>query len=146
MSAAAVKDVVRRSFEYISNGDMDSYKKQLTDDYVLHDQDEEHDIRGKQASVDYFEQYREAFPDMKVTIDGDMIVDGDKCVTRWTARGTHEGKLFGIAPTHKQVAVHGMEIDRVKNGKVAETWQTWDSMGLFQQLGKMPKETAMAGR
>jgi predicted ester cyclase len=83
---------------------------------------------------------------MKVTIDGDMIAEGDKCASRWTARGTHEGSLFGIGATHKQVVVHGMEIDRVKNGKIAETWQTWDTMSLFQQLGKVPAQAGMASR
>jgi predicted ester cyclase len=29
----------------------------------------------------------------------DMIAEGDKVVTRWTASGKHQGELLGISPT-----------------------------------------------
>src|SRR5687767_518825 len=41
---------------------------------------------------------RAAAPDLHSTID-DMIAVDDKVVTRWTARGTHQGDLMGIPPT-----------------------------------------------
>ncbi|MDZ7359293.1 MAG: ester cyclase [candidate division KSB1 bacterium] len=81
--------------------------------------------------------YRNAFPDMRITIE-DVIAEGDKVVMRWTARGTHKGDLMGIAPTGKTVTVTGIGIDRIANGKIVEHWESFDQMGMMQQLGVIP--------
>lgn len=81
---------------------------------------------------------RAAFPDVYFTIE-DMIVAGDKVVTRWTVRGTHRGALMGIPPTNKQVAVTGIWIDRIANGRIVEEWANWDTIGLLRQLGAPPR-------
>jgi predicted ester cyclase len=45
---------------------------------------------------------------------------------------------MGIAPTGKQVAVAGLTISRVENGRVVEEWTNWDTLGMLQQLGAIP--------
>ena len=67
-----------------------------------------------------------------------MIAEGDKVAVRFTARGTHKGEFLGIPPTGKQVAWAGINIYRVASGKIAETWQLSDGLGLMQQLGVVP--------
>ena len=32
----------------------------------------------------------------------------------------------------------GMTIDRVVDGRIVETWNSWDTFGLLQQLGAIP--------
>jgi predicted ester cyclase len=78
--------------------------------------------------------YRGAFPDVRLTIN-DQIAEGDIVVTRWTATGTHNGELMGIAPTSKRATVTGVDIDRYQGGKVVEAWASYDMLGLLQQLG-----------
>jgi len=34
--------------------------------------------------------------------------------------------------------VTGIEIDRIEQGKMVESWTTWDTLGLLQQLGVVP--------
>ena len=58
--------------------------------------------------------------------------------TRWTASGTHQGDLMGIAPTGSRATVTGITIDRISGGKVEETWTNFDAMGMMQQLGVIP--------
>ena len=41
-------------------------------------------------------------------------------VTRWTACGTHQGELLGIAPTGKQATVTGIIVDLISGGKIKE--------------------------
>lgn len=137
-------ELVRRSFSLISDKDMEGFQQLLDDDYVLHDQDDEHDVRGRREAVEYLRQYLDAFPDLRFEID-EIIADGDKVATRWSGRGTHEGTLLGIEPTKRTVTVHGMQIDTVRDGRIVETWQNWDAIGMFQQLGAMPSEAALAG-
>jgi steroid delta-isomerase-like uncharacterized protein len=81
--------------------------------------------------------YRTAFPDTQFTVE-DLIVEGDKAVVRWTARGTHQQELMGIPPTGKQATVTGIDIYRIKNGMTAEHWGNFDQLGLLQQLGVIP--------
>lgn len=80
---------------------------------------------------------RAAFHDLHVTID-DIIADGDKVTARFTARGMHNGEFMGLAPTGKAIAMTGIEIFRVKDGKITELWGEANVMGLMQQLGILP--------
>ena len=59
-------------------------------------------------------------------------------MVRTTERGTHKGELMGIPPTGKQIAVSGMTIIRIVNGKAEETWANYDALGMLQQLGVVP--------
>ena len=93
------------------------------------------------GSRDGFKQFnsvfRSAFPDLRLTQD-DVIAEGDKVVTRFTAQGTHQGELQGIAPTGKPMTVTGIEAMRVSGGKIVEGWVEFDQLGMLQQLGVIP--------
>jgi predicted ester cyclase len=84
--------------------------------------------------------YRQAFPDLRMTAE-EVLSQGDLVAVRWTARGTHRGELFGIAPTGKEATVTGITIDRWAGGKIAESWTNWDTLGLLQLLGAVPAPT-----
>ena len=45
---------------------------------------------------------------------------------------------MGIAPTGKETTVTGVTIDKIKDGKIVESWNNWDTLGLMQQLGVVP--------
>ena len=77
------------------------------------------------------------FPDLHLTVD-DMTAEGNKVVARWTAKGTHKGKLRNIAPTGKQVTLTGIAIYRFAGGKMEELWGLNDVMGMIQQLRATP--------
>jgi steroid delta-isomerase-like uncharacterized protein len=78
-----------------------------------------------------------AFPDLQLTIE-DQVAEGDRVVTRWTARGTHEGDFQGIAPTGTEVVITGIVISRIEGGKEVEAWEELNLLGLMQQLGALP--------
>jgi predicted ester cyclase len=80
---------------------------------------------------------RAAFHGLHVTID-DIIADGDKVIARFTARGIHKGEFMGLPPTGKAIIMTGIEIFRIKEGKIAELWGEANLMGLMQQLGILP--------
>ena len=61
--------------------------------------------------------------------------EGDKVVTHWTARGTHQGELMGVQPTGKQVTVQGVVISRIENGKLMQDFESYDVHGMMRQLG-----------
>ncbi|MDQ4016380.1 MAG: ester cyclase [Thermoproteota archaeon] len=85
-----------------------------------------------------------AFPDSHLVIN-DLIVEGDKAVSRYTFMGTHGGEFMGIPPSGKRVKVEGMTIlyfDESSSAsfkkEYAERWNMPDMMGLMQQIGATP--------
>ncbi len=78
--------------------------------------------------------FRNAFPDLHFTVE-DMLAEGDRVASRYTARGTHRGELMGLPPTGRQVTEVGIVISRLAEGKLVEDWHSPDNLGLMQQLG-----------
>jgi predicted ester cyclase len=50
-------------------------------------------------------------------------------------RATQIGDLPGIPGTGKPVTVTSIIIYRISKGKIAEEWESWDALGMMQQLG-----------
>jgi predicted ester cyclase len=57
-----------------------------------------------------------AFPDQRWVTD-EQIIEGDTVVSRFTMYGTHRGDFMGIPATGRSIAVKGVVIDRVVDGK-----------------------------
>jgi predicted ester cyclase len=84
-------------------------------------------------------EFREAFPDFHTTVE-DQIAEGDRVVTRWRMNGTHGGEFRGIAPTGAELEVTGIGIFRFSEGKVVESWDNFDQLGMMQQLGALSRQ------
>ena len=135
MSTEANKALVRSFVEAFNAGDLDGLAAAFAPNVVVHNSGAPDPL-----NLEGFRQlaavFLAAFPDGKHTID-DMIVEGDKVVTRITYRGAHTGDLMGIPPTGKHVTTSAMTIDQIAGGKIVETWRLFDQMGMMQQLGVM---------
>jgi len=91
-------------------------------------------LRGPEGFKPFFLKFREAFPDIEVKID-DSITEGDKVAARCTVRATHKGGSLGVEATQQPVEFTGMTMVRVKDGQIAEAWNNFDFLKLFQQIG-----------
>ena len=94
-------------------------------------------IHGLEVYRQFGSQYFSAFPDLRITPE-DLVAEGDKVTMRYDWRGTHKGELMGIPATGKQVTTSGISILRVANGKIAEQWDSFDNLGMLQQIGVIP--------
>jgi steroid delta-isomerase-like uncharacterized protein len=92
---------------------------------------------GIEAMNNVITTCRAAFHGLQVTVD-DIMTVGDKVTARFTARGTHKGEFMGLPPTGKAITMTGIEIFRIKEGKIVELWGEANLMGLMQQLGILP--------
>lgn len=137
MSDANVAASRRMIEEAFNQGNMSTVDELASPSFVNHDPADPEERRGPAGAKAFIATYREAFPDLHITIE-DVIADGDKVVMRWTSRGTHRGELMGLAPTGTQAEVSGISIDRFEDGKIAESWNNWDTLGLMRQLGAAP--------
>jgi steroid delta-isomerase-like uncharacterized protein len=145
LSMEANKKASKRIFEDVfTQGRFEVVDELVHDDALGHDPALPEPTRGPEGLKESARGYRAAFPDLHVSID-QQVAEGDLVATRWTARGTHKGELFGIAPTGKESIVTGMTIDRFKNGKIAESYTNWDTLGMLQQIGAVPTLVTTAG-
>lgn len=138
MSAESNKALSRRLLEEAFNaGNIDVVDELVAAGFVNHDAAIPEPTVGPDAAKANIAGYRTAFPDLRIKVE-DQIADDDRVVTRWSAKGTHEGELMGMPATGKQSTVTGITIDRIVDGRIAESWTNWDTLGMLQQLGVVP--------
>lgn len=138
MSTEQNKATFRRYVEEAGNKGNLELADEIFDRYLAHQSDGSVLERGPEDVKRFMGEFREAFPDFHSTIE-DQIAEGDKVVTRWTMSGTHQDEFRGIAPTGKQITVTGIGIFRFSDeGKVIESWDNFDQLGMMRQLGVVP--------
>jgi predicted ester cyclase len=127
MSAEENKNLVRREQEELWNhtGDLDAAEELFAAGQAE---------AAKQEAADF----RQGFPDVVSTIE-DLIAEGDKVVARWSSRATHQGEYMDILPTGKEVEFTGISFYRIEGGKIAESWNSEDQLGLMRQIGVIPE-------
>jgi steroid delta-isomerase-like uncharacterized protein len=139
--SAANKELSRRFTELFSTGDEALADEILSRDIVFHGTAGDGDLHGVEELKAFVAGYRRVFPDAHSTVE-DQVAGGDKVVTRWRARGTHQGELGPIAPTGRRFEMDGITIERIAAGKIAEVWVARDELGLLSQLGVVPDREA----
>ena len=120
-----------------TRGELDAVDRYLSPDFVNHDPtfpDQPGDRESMRAAS---EVIRAAFPDWHSDLE-ELIAEGDKVVERFTASGTHQGEIMGIAPTGRTVTLPGINIFRLQDGKIVERWGKLDMLGFMRQLGVVP--------
>ncbi len=96
---------------------------------------------GREGFKEVVRLWRRGFPDMHEEIEF-MIAEGDHVVSRFHLTGTHRGPFYDLAPTGRRVDIHGIDVLRFAHGRIAEWVYQEDTLGLFQQLGRMPGDLA----
>ncbi|MDR3752379.1 MAG: ester cyclase [Terracidiphilus sp.] len=93
--------------------------------------------QGREGLKAVIHALRSAFPDMHWVVK-EMVAEGQKVVTRFVWTGAHRGVFLGIPATGRSVEVKGVVIDRLEDGKMADSRILMDTLGLMQQLGVIP--------
>lgn len=135
--ASEKRAVIERWFEEVWNqGKLDAMPEMMAEDAIVHGLPVEGagGPCGPAKFRPFVEQFRSAFPDMHFVVE-DVIEEGDKIVARCSVSGTHQGETLGVASTNKPIAISGITIARIRDGKIVEGWNNYDMMGLFHQIG-----------
>jgi predicted ester cyclase len=82
--------------------------------------------------------FRTALPNLHYTVEAQLAED-ELVLSRFSATGTQTGEYLGKAPTGRQVTYTGMDLNRILNGKIVESWVNYDALALLQQLGLVPQ-------
>jgi steroid delta-isomerase-like uncharacterized protein len=132
-SAEENKAIFRRYAEEVGNQHNFEIVDQIFERYIAHQPDGSTLVRGPQDVKRFQGEYHSAFPDFHINIE-DQIAEGDKVVSHYTIRGTHQGDFRGMAPSGKEIEIKGVTTFRFSpEGKVVETWDSYDQLSLMRQ-------------
>lgn len=62
---------------------------------------------------------RKTYPDYTIKILH-QYSEGDYIISEFIMEGTHKGEFIGIKPTNKRLVFTGVDIDKIKDGKIIE--------------------------
>ena len=135
MSEDANKALVRRFYDEVwARGNLDVADQVFAEDYERHDLRAGDPAPGPEGQKQIAAAFRAAFPDLIWNVDF-ILGDGEYVAGRWTAAGTHLGSWAGVEPTGRSMEFSGINVFRFANGKVVESWNHPDDLGLMEQLG-----------
>jgi steroid delta-isomerase-like uncharacterized protein len=133
------KDIVRGFIDALfTKGDLGAVDDYLAEDFVNHNPPfgAPGDREGMRLAGTLF---RSALPDWH-SEPHQMIAEDDLVVEHFTASGTQDGELLGAPASteHRTVSLHGINIFRIRDGRIAEQWCQLDELGVLRQLGLVP--------
>lgn len=141
MSGQDNKTVVRRYYEEAFNQRRPGLIDQLAvEDYVEHDPFPGQG-NGRADLMARVQAILGAFNPLQFRLEH-LVAENDQVVARWSQTGTHTGAFLGIPPTGRQFTITGIDIHRLRDGRMAEHWHAVDLYGLLQQLGAIPAPDA----
>ena len=85
--------------------------------------------------VNVLKSPEQIFPDMHVDIL-DLIEEHERIAVQARFTGTHSAELCGVPATGKKISFEALEIFRIENGKIAESWGYWPDMQILELLTK----------
>ncbi|GAA3114386.1 steroid delta-isomerase-like uncharacterized protein [Kribbella aluminosa] len=131
---AVVKDFIDGLF---TKGDLSAVDTYLAEDFIAHDSPGFGGTPDREGFRHAGEQIRAAFPDWHSELH-ELIAEGDLVAERFTASGTHQAEVMGVPATGKTVTLPGINIFRVRDGRIVERWGQMDQLSLLRQLGVVP--------
>ncbi len=136
MTDSAEFAAVRRLLDEVwGKGNLDVTHELLAEDFVRHGPDVEGgQITSREAFKGLVATYRDGIPDLQVPIIEIFGFD-DRVLATWRVTGTMTGPALGQEPTGRTLDMSGQHMLRFADGRIAEEWVAYDTLGLVQQLG-----------
>src|SRR4051794_22809097 len=114
----------------------------LTDDIVWFDPILPEPARGIAGVQEFMQMSWRVFPDLRFSEPTPpfLVVDGDDVAWSWRMQGTMRDALDppGFAPTNKAMDVTGVDLWRMRDGRIAHYRAFYDVNALAVQLGLAP--------
>jgi serine phosphatase RsbU (regulator of sigma subunit)/predicted ester cyclase len=115
------KALVRRFMEARAKADLNAIEEMMALNFISHDFFPSQQP-GREGLKRRIAEIAATFSNRRRFIE-DQVAEGDKVVTRYTLRATHDRReLMGVAPTGREVSYKAIVIHRISGGKIAEEW------------------------
>jgi steroid delta-isomerase-like uncharacterized protein len=132
------KEIALAAFEAVTNGEFEALDDLVAEDYVRHcPATPDIEVTSLEAFKDYLELEKKTIPEPELTVT--HIIAEDNLVAFWaTYSGIQEGPMGPFPATGNRVEGPFSGFHRIENGKIVETWVTWDNLDMLMQLGHYP--------
>jgi steroid delta-isomerase-like uncharacterized protein len=131
----AITSIVTRFYAAGADGSTDD--ELIAEDLRYHGPAMIGELRGREAFRALLDSLRRGFPGFTTEVE-EIVVQGDLAAVRHTHRAVHSGEFNGIPPTGRSIEVRGIEILRIRDGRIVEFWHMDDFLGMMMQLGVIP--------
>jgi steroid delta-isomerase-like uncharacterized protein len=128
------KQIARRFTEAFASGNLAVFEEIVADDLIDHNA-RPGQRQGRQAVIDAVALYHAAFPNLQIRIDRDLA-EGDLVAQYGTISGTNSGPLMGAPATGKRALFPYIDIHRIVDGRIVESWHLEDIAGMLAQVGR----------
>ena len=136
----ANKQIVREAFEVVGSGDYQQMGEYIAQNYTRHCQaTPDIEVSSLEDFKEFIRQDRKIFPDQEMEVHK-LVAENDLVAFWGTYQGTQTGQFGPFPPTDKRTTLDFSGIHRLQDGKIAETWITWDNLTVLRQLGHFPPE------
>jgi steroid delta-isomerase-like uncharacterized protein len=88
---------------------------------------------GRDTSVKVVGNFANTIPDLKFDIK-EVLIAGDRVIVRGEVTGTPAGELFGVPHTGKSFRIMAIDIQTIKDGKIAKTYHMENWLSALAQL------------
>lgn len=138
---SANSELLDRYVERYNTGDLDGVMDLYADDAVQVMPDGTYEgwdnVRARLA------QELDGFSELNHTVRS-FIEQGDEFADEWTFVGTHTGPFTlpdgrELPPTGRRIEIRGMEVVRVRDGKIVLNALYYDNLASMAQLGLLPE-------
>ena len=121
-------------FNVATRGDVKTIQEQvLTADYESCAGYLPGECWGRETSIKVVGNFAKSIPDMKFEIR-EVLVAGDRVIVRGEVTGTPAGELFGVPHTGKSFKIMAIDIQTIKDGKIAKTYHMENWLSALGQL------------
>jgi steroid delta-isomerase-like uncharacterized protein len=134
------KALVQRIHSEVSKGNLRIFDEVLSPDYVRHCQampPEFQELRGTEEFKAFVADFVRAVPDCNDKIEF-ILADSNMVAYVTTTTGTQTGPMGDLPASGKEFTLRNIVIQRIEDGKIAETWISWDNVAMLTQLGFFP--------
>jgi len=136
-------EIVTNFIDELNNHNAGIYDEMCAPEYSWYFPSNSPSPFSRDQEQEYIQQIYIAFPDIDWTID-DIFAADDRVFARYTARGTHEHEYQGIPATGHTFEVSGFLVYRLEDGKLVESREEADVVGMMTQLGMELRPAAEA--
>lgn len=135
------KEIVAKAFDIVEIGNYDEMGTYIAEDYKRHCQaTPELSIESLDAFKEFIRMDRLSIPDQKLNVKM-LVAEGDLVAFWATYTGTQTGQMGPFPPSNKFAELDFSGVHRIENGKIVETWITWDNISILSQFGHFPPAT-----
>ncbi len=136
--------VARAYFDAVGRAERDAQQRYYADDAQAH----VHGVvgpTGRAGMAAFFADLFDAFPDWRFTVV-ETVAEGDGVAVRWHARGTFAGpgSFMGFEPNGARIDLEGVDLVRVRDGRISVIDAYMNGAELARQLGALPAQGSAA--